>query len=173
MDPKRLARAIWRQYRVAVVLIALATCALTFALFSVGGSEEPAPRAEGRQILNRIWFDRYPESVRDDLSVWIFLGGGIGVYQTGSAFRAGFDVFDFERRGQTLDMRFLHDSARAELEFTIEKCDELPPFDLCLSLPNAPRGQSRYYSFDFGEEMESSIPWSRRLMAQARAHAIQ
>jgi hypothetical protein len=167
-----LFKAVWQQHKVATICTSLA---LVLGAAALGTwSSEPAPEERPtRLLLNRVWFDRVPESNRDDVGLWIWLAGGIGIYQQGSAYRASMDIFEFERNGRGLAMSFLHDGAAHNTEFTIEACDELPPFDLCLTLLEAPRGRNRYYSFGATEDMAEHIPWSTRVMAAARAHASQ
>lgn len=171
---KLLLPAIWRHHKVAVLCSVLALALGSAALVSwTGGDEAQVAERPARLLLNRIWFDRMPETNRDDVAVWIWLAGGIGIYQHGSAFRASMDIFEFERSGHSVAMSFLHDGEAASTEYTIESCDEQPPFDLCLTLLTAPRGRNRYYSFGSGDDMSEQIPWSNRIMAAARAHAAQ
>jgi hypothetical protein len=124
-----------------------------------------------RAVLNRVWFDRYPHKATDEIKLWLFLAGGLGIYQQGSAYRASNDVFDFERSGSAIDLMFMHDRERAQLRFQVTACDEQPPFTLCLDLPDAPRGPRRYYGFGDDEDMERHIPWGRKLLRAARSHA--
>jgi hypothetical protein len=124
-----------------------------------------------RAVLNRVWFDRYPRKATDEIKLWLFLAGGLGVYQEGSAYRSASDVFDFERQGETIELAFLHDRQKAQLRFQVTPCDEQPPFNLCLDLAGSPRGPRRYYGFGDEEDMAASIPWGRRLMRAARARA--
>jgi hypothetical protein len=120
-----------------------------------------------RLVLGRIWFDRLPKSRTEDVTVGIWFGGGIGLYDTGSAWRSTIDIFEFERRGDALDMTFLHDKKKSSVKFKITRCDEKPPFDLCLDLDNPPRGPKRLYGFSREDEGASKVPWSRDLF---RAH---
>jgi hypothetical protein len=170
---KPLFVSIWRLHKKALLLTLAAMLTIAGVLVSWGGSSEP-PRAEhrpARQLLNRVWFDRLPESNTDEFGVWIWLAGGVGIYQRGSGFRASHDIFEFERQGSAVSMMFLQDQEQVSTEFTIEACDEQPPFDLCLTLSNAPRERNRYYGFGANEDMAAHIPWSPRIMAAARAYA--
>jgi hypothetical protein len=54
--------------------------------------------AAPRDLLNRIWFDKLPEKRSDEVTIALFFGGGIGVFDTGSAYRASFEMFEFERK---------------------------------------------------------------------------
>lgn len=132
---------------------------------------EPAAEAAPRDLLNRIWFDRLPERRTDDVTIGVFFGGGVGVFDTGSAYRASFELFEFERRSSDLDLVFLHDKKRATVTYKVSACDEKPPFDLCLTLDGAPRGPKRLYGFAHDEEEAARVPWSRDLRESARARA--
>jgi len=144
-------------------LIAAAAGALSPRVDSAAGS----PRA----VLGRVWFDRYPDKATDEVQVWIWLGGGIGIHETGSYFRMSFDAFEFERQGDKLSMVYLQDKKKAETKFTVAACDEKPPFDLCLDLTDALGGRKRYYGFGDVDDMGSRIPWSRGLLRAAEARA--
>ncbi|MCC6557569.1 MAG: hypothetical protein IT372_31845 [Polyangiaceae bacterium] len=131
----------------------------------------PNPSANPRLILGRVWFDRYPEKRNEDVKIWIFLGGGVGLFESGSAYRSSFDVFDFERQGDKVSMTFLHDRKTAETKFTVRACDDRPPFDLCLDLQDSPRGPRTYYGFGSDDEMARRIPWGQAMMKSAEGRA--
>lgn len=133
---------------------------------------EEAPAADPRLVLGRVWLDRYPEKRTDDVDLWIFLGGGIGIFEHGSVWRSSTDFFEFERQGDRLLIRFLHDKKKAETKFTITPCQDRPPeFDLCLTLDESPRGRKRYYSWGSEQEMERRLPWGRALLRAAESRA--
>jgi hypothetical protein len=131
----------------------------------------PTARAAPRDLLNRVWFDRLPERRTDDVTIGIFLGGGVGLFDTGSAYRASFELFEFERRSADLDLVFLHDKKRGTVTYKVSACDEKPPFDLCLTLEGAPRGPKRLYGFSDDDDEAAKVPWSRDLRESARARA--
>jgi hypothetical protein len=156
----------------AALLVPLLALAITAGLVSgalLGGSEEPA--GSPRMILGRVWFDKYPEKRADEIQILIFLGGGIGLYERGSGYRAAFDIFEFERQGDRVLLTFLHDKKRAETKFTVQACDERPPFNLCLDLADSPRGPKRYYGFGDEDDMAREIPWSRGMLRAAESRA--
>lgn len=171
MRVQLLFTSLWRFHKKALLFTMAAVLSLAAALFAWPSEEPRATERPARLLLNRVWFDRLPEGPRDDLGVWIWLAGGIGIYQRGSAYRASFELFEFERQGHAVSMTFLHDQEQASTDFRIEECDEQPPFDLCLTLLTAPRERNRYYSFGAHEDMVEHVPWSRRILAAARAHA--
>lgn len=171
---KLLFVALWRHHRVATSLALAALLAAGAAVGWVGSSgDAPEAGGSGRRLLDRPWFERYPESSRDELGTWVWLAGGIGAYQQGSAWRGSFDVFEFERRGNAVDMRFLQDGEEARTDFAIERCDEAPPFDLCLTLRSSPRGPRRYYSFDDGDDFAAHLPWAADRLEEVRVRAAR
>ena len=131
------------------------------------GAMEPA--AAPRDLLNRIWFDNLPEKRTDEITIALFLGGGIGIFDTGSAYRSTFEMFEFERKSAELDFVLLHDKKRATVKYTITDCDEKPPFDLCLALEGNPRGPKKLYGFAYDEDEAARVPWSRDLREVAKA----
>ncbi len=149
----------------AVVAVAGAGGALS------GGSGEVAPDANPRLVLGRVWFDAYPEKATDNVQIWIWLGGGVGLYETGSVWRSSMDFFEFERRGDRLDILFFQDKKRFETKLTVAACDEKPPFDLCLTLDDPPRGPKKYYAFGNDEDLARGIPWAVAVKRAAEARA--
>lgn len=141
------------------------------ALLSGSSGEVEQDAGNPRAILGRVWFDRYPEKRIEDIQIFIFLGGGIGIYEKGSAFRSSFDIFEFERQGDKVAMTFLHDKKAAETKFTVSACDDKPPFDLCLDLQDSPRGPKRYYGFGDEEDMARTVPWGRAVLKAAESRA--
>lgn len=170
---KLLPRALWRAYPVTMALTAAALVAVGLAALTCGPTERCADTADrpARLLLNRPWFDHYPESTRDEVSLWIWLAGGIGLHERGTTWRTSFELFEFERHGSDVEMRFLQDGEEARTRFTVTSCDDLPPFDLCLTLDAAPRGPQRYYSFGGGDDLAAHVPWGPQLLESARARA--
>jgi hypothetical protein len=155
-------------------LLALALlCAVPLLALAVAGARStPADQAGSpRAVLGRAWFDRYPEKSTDEVQVWLWFGGGIGIHESGSYWRLSMDIFEFERQGDKLAMTYLQDKKTAETRFKISACDELEPFDLCLDLTDALGGRKRYYGFGDADDMVSRIPWSKNLLRAAEIRA--
>jgi hypothetical protein len=152
-------------------------CALPLLLIAVttGVAAQREPLGAPRAVLGRVWFDRLPDKATDDVQVWIWFGGGMGIHETGSYWRTAFDVFEFERQGDKLSMIYLQDKKTVETRIKITSCDEKPPFDLCLDLTSALGGRTRYYGFGDLDDMASRIPWSKGVLraAEARAEGTQ
>ncbi len=128
---------------------------------------EDGAAIDPRKILGRGWFDSLPQKRTDVIKLYFFGGGGIGIYEEGSSFRYSVDVFELERNANKISMTFLHDKKTAQVTFTITSCDELPPFDLCLDLPNSPRGPKRYYGFDDNDDYATHFQWLRGTIESA------
>src|SRR5271170_7214756 len=81
----------------ALCAVPLLVLAMAPVVAGVGARSEPL--GNPRAVLGRVWFDRYPEKAADEIQVWIWLGGGIGIHETGSYWRLSTDIFEFERQG--------------------------------------------------------------------------
>src|SRR3569623_1719069 len=97
-------------------------------------------------LIDRNWIDVMPKTERDKLHVYRFvptMGGG--VYQDRTIFKGTFELFKFAVDGDQLEFDLLetHDKVRSQFEIT--PVDGPEPFDLKLTIPNAPRGPRVYY----------------------------
>lgn len=149
----------------AVAAICLATVAVSY------GVHDSAPTTEPTEILNRLWFDRLPDKATDEYTMALFFAGGVGLYETGSRYRGAYEVFEFERRASDLDVKFFQDGRKMTARFKITKCDEKPPFTLCLDFENAPKGPKRLYGFSYEGEESKAVSWAKDLRASGRAKA--
>ena len=151
--------------RLALVFaVSLAAVGLSYGVRGVQPATEP------KEILNRIWFDRLPDTATDEYTIALFFGGGVGVYETGTRYRGAYDTFEFERRNSELDVKFLQDKRKLTARFTITSCDEKPPFNLCLDFEGTPpKGPKRLYGFSYADEESKAIPWAKDLRAAGRA----
>jgi len=156
--------------KVALAIAAVFVVGLAARHFTQRDEVEIEAR-DPRQILGRVWFDHLPKNRGDDVTIAVFFGGGIGLYDKGSAWRSTIDIFDFERRKDVLDMTFLHDKKSASTKFEIKACDDKPPFDVCVTFDDAPRGPKTLYGFAYDDEMERAVPWSRDILAAEKQRA--
>lgn len=169
-------RALRAHPMIAFFVLLGASLTLLVATMRAHYAEELASAAaveasEGRGILGRAWFDRWPDAPTTDIHLLIFLAGGIGVHEHGAQYKFALELFEFERQGKHLDVSFLHDGARAKVDFSIERCSDLPPFDACLRLHDDFRGPRTYYGFADDEELARRLPWTVGEMALARSRA--
>ncbi len=128
---------------------------------------------EGRALLNRAWFDRLPTSAKDDVDLWIFFSGGIGLTLSGSGYRWKTEIFDLERAKNRLELVALQDKATLRLGFEIKACDDKPPFDACLHLSEPLRGKKVLYGFVDEEEAAHHHAWLRDVHTRVQGYAIQ
>ncbi len=68
-------------------------------------------------------------------------------------------------------MTFLHDKKATTTKFSVKACDDKPPFNLCVTLDDAPRGPKTLYGFAYDDEMDRAIPWSRDIMQAEKSRA--
>jgi hypothetical protein len=129
----------------------------------------PETSAEGRAVLNKLWFDRLPSSAKDDFDLWIFFSGGFGIELKGSGYRWTTDTFDLERTNKRLELVALHDKKTTRFSFEIKACDDKPPFDLCF-VPSEPlRGNKVLYGFGDEEDAAHRFSWFRDARLHGRA----
>lgn len=154
-----------------------AAAAIGAAAFSSDEQDAPGqgalerPLDDPRKILGRGWFDSWPEKRKDNLRFFYFGGGGVGLYEEGSSYRYAVDWFELERQGDKITVKFLQDGVTTETKFTITRCDEKYPFDLCLDLASSPRGPRRYYGFDDDDDYATKTPWAEEMLREAKARA--
>ncbi len=172
----RLLRLAHRRPLAALALVAT-LLTLAVALVAAGriGSgaaplEEDAAK-NPRLILGRAWFDRMPEKRTDAVDLWIFFGGGIGIHENGSRYRATFEIFEIERQGSKLEIQYLHEKKKLTTSFTVEPCHDKPHFNLCLTLKDMPGGPLKLYGFEYDDDMDAAIPWGRSRLEAAKALA--
>jgi hypothetical protein len=142
-----------------------------FLLGRAARTIEPAEPKDPRSILGRVWLDKLPKNSRKDRELWIFLAGGLGIHEKGSWFRVTLDIFDFERQGNKITLTWLQDKKKAQSKFEIASCDDKPPFTLCLTLDDPPRGPSKLYSFSYDEDFDRAMPWAKDEIKIAEAKA--
>lgn len=176
---KLLAKTLWNHHRKATLGAVGAVTLLALVLTAVplgstcgsGVSRAPDDTTDARRsrlLLDRVWFDRYPEDARDEISIWIYISSGVGLYQQGSSYRASYDIFEFVRNDRDLELTFLQDEEEASTRFEVERCDEAPPFDLCLTLESPARGPQRYYGFSDESALSEHLPWAADDIEEAR-----
>jgi hypothetical protein len=137
----------------------------------VGCHSSEATSKDPKLILGRVWFSKLPKKRSDDCDVWIFLAGGIALYESGSFWRSSIELYEFERRGATLDIRALQDKKQLTTSFEIAATQDNTPFDITLSLKDSPRGPKKYYAFSHDEEMDAEIPWASGVRRAAEEFA--
>jgi hypothetical protein len=123
------------------------------------GDADPARGENPRLLLDRVWIDSKPEKHTDYMHALIVLSDApIGAFQKASAYHVELEIFEFTRDGAKVSLNFPQRDQRARFSYQIEKCDELPPFDLCLTLSANPwKGPRRYYGLSEQDEEERAL----------------
>jgi hypothetical protein len=153
-----------------LILILLLVAAAVWWLMRGRSSTEEADPARGENpslLLDRVWIDSKPEKHTDYMQAMIVLSDApIGAFQKASAYHMELEIFEFQREGAKVSLTFPQRDQRAKFAYQIEKCDELPPFDLCLTLSANPwKGPKRYYgASDQGNEERATGDLRHRLL---------
>jgi hypothetical protein len=100
-----------------VVALGAAGAGVRLAVAPGTGGEAAEGPVNPRTLIGRAWLDKYPETSRDEIGLFIFFGSGFGVYEHGSRYRAETDFFEFERQGDAVEITFLHDRVRHKTRF--------------------------------------------------------
>ncbi|MCK6544534.1 hypothetical protein L6R52_01565 [Myxococcota bacterium] len=96
--------------------------------------------ASGADLLaNRMWLERFPKEPRElvrGLSLTEVRARRVGVAAEASAFRAHFDLVEWDLDGSTLTVISKQDAVKTAFAVKIRRCaGEAPrPFDLCMDL---------------------------------------
>lgn len=156
-----------------LTLLGLGAAALAGAV-AIGAAalrSHEEPQTDPRALIGRVWFDSYPRRSTDNVKILIFFGSGFGLYEEGSAYRATMDFYEFERQGDSVWIKFKQDGKTAQSKFTISSCEEKYPFDLCLDIPDTPRGPKRFYGFGYDDDFAERVPWGPQMKRALEEHS--
>ena len=113
--------------------------------------------------------DRLPEKHTDYMQAVFVLGERpLGIFQKASSYDIRLELFWYGREGARLKYRFPQTDKKGDVTYRVVKCDDLPPFDLCLELNKNPwGGPKRYHGMrdDSGHERVATL--RRSLEGQA------
>ena len=133
--------------------MALVVVALLFAAWRlVGGGDDAPPAAAAAEdpklLYNRVWIDSKPERYVDYQQAFLILDfAPICMFQKASAYDVHLEICEHKGKDGVVDVFFPQTDRKARMRYKVSRCDELPPFDLCLDVkPNPWRGPKRYYS---------------------------
>ena len=108
--------------------------------------DAPAPSAERKLVLDRLWIDHIPKNDRDPVKVFIALTQEpVGVFQTASMWKGEYELFQFEMHGNELRAVFPQHRDKEVFTATGTHCKEAG-MDYCLELSGASRGAKKYVS---------------------------
>jgi hypothetical protein len=152
------------------MVLALALAGLV-VLFRGGGEEAAAPATSGDAdlIADRLWVDSKPERYTDYVNALVVIEDvPIGLFQKASAYHMVLEVFEYKRAGNKVALEFPQSGKKRSFRYTVTRCDDLPPFDLCLTVNENPwGGPRRYYSTRDGN---AAGPELEQLESRIRAH---
>lgn len=161
-----------RRFSFFVMLLVL-TGFFTFRWFL--GSNEPTRDEAPDLVYKRIWLERVPDSPTDYAhGLYLLSTPSAGVFQRSSAFDYHFELFRHDMDKNKLKMTFPQTNKTATVTITIKKCDDLPPFDLCLTLSENPwSGPKKYYGFFETEDESKAVSDAQRTLLVQLAEQAQ
>jgi len=108
-------------------------------------------------VFDRTWMTEVPERETDFLHGLVVLRAHpYGAFYKASSWRMEQEVFEYRTSDQTFDIRFPQSGRQAKLSTSVRRCDDHPPFDLCLTLDQNPwGGPTSFYGFLDDEEEEA------------------
>lgn len=155
------------------LLLPLLALPAYLVLRSLGGDAGTTRDEPPSMLYSRLWLEKVPDSPTEHIQgAYVLDTPALGMFQRASAFDYHIELFRHDQKGNKLDLSFPQTERTAKITFTIKGCEDLPPFDLCLTLSDNPWGGPKtYHGFrDAGDE-EKALPGQRRAMI-ARAGAL-
>lgn len=149
----------------------LAALVLALLVHVLGRGNDSAPPARGGEadlIADRLWVDSKPQRYTDYVNALVVIDDvPLGIFQKASAYHMILEIFEYKRAGNRVALNFPQTDTARRFRYTITTCDDLPPFDLCLTLNENPwGGPRRYYSTRDGQ---AASPALEALEARIRA----
>ena len=138
----RISRRLW-------TLGAAALVSTTLSCGSEADAEDPS------LIQGRMWVDKAPANATDRVQGIVMVPVvGRGAFSNSSRYDLHVEVFEYERDGTKVKLKFPQSDKTAEFSYSIKKCNE-KGFNLCLDLDKNPwGGPKRYYAKRGGSDGE-------------------
>lgn len=126
-------------------------------------------------LVDRVWVDSKPEKYTDYVHAALFLDyAPMGVFQKASAYHAVLELFEYKRNNHKVKVHFPQTDKSRGFSYKITTCDDLPPFDLCLSLSKNPwGGPKRYFSLRDPDQEDEVLGEVRDRLEAGAAAAVQ
>lgn len=156
-----LMQRLKKTHRAAVVvLVIIGLSASIWGVTALLSDDE----VDDELLFDRFWITSVPERDTDFThDLFVSRDYELGLFARFSNYRLEEELFEWERNGDQLRLRFPQEDRRASSSWQISRCDELPNFDLCLDLDENPwGGPRRYYgTSDDGDEEEGTALLNR------------
>ncbi len=155
-----------------LVLAVVAAATLLGLRLTRSDSADPGASGDEALIDGRFWVEGRPEKLTDYVHGAFFISrANLGIFERASAYDIRFEIFDLSRSGTNLKIFFPQTKKESKSTFTLKKCSDKPPFDLCLDLADNPwGGPKRYYGFEKPED-ERAMLGDRASRMRARVPA--
>ncbi len=162
-----------------VLLIILILLYLGWKYLWPGGGSVSSDQAKAEDpalLLDRVWIDSKPDKYTDYVHAALFLDDiPMGLFQKASAYHVILELFEFKRDGNQVRIHFPQTDKKKKFTYKVTRCDDLPPFDLCLTLSKHPwDGPKRYYGMREAEAEQQVLGDLRdRLELQLAQSAVR
>lgn len=148
-----------RLWIIVVVLIVIVLAVVLGVRRLLTGADEDAAL-----FFDRTWMTEIPEDRTEFVHGLVALEEhGIGAFFKASSYRLEEEIFEHEPDGRGLKIRFPQTGRRARFTYQVRRCDDHPPFDLCLTLSRNPWGGPRQLFGYLDEDEAGSRSAVRRL----------
>lgn len=137
---------------------------LAYAGYRTLGDTDSARDEPPGMLFSRLWMEKVPDKPTDYIQGAYVLGTpAVGMFQRSSAFDYHIELFRYDQSGNKLELDFPQTDKKAKISYTIKGCDDLPPFDLCLTLSDNPwGGPKKYYGFRDADDEAEHLPGARQ-----------
>jgi hypothetical protein len=142
----------------ALVLVVLLACTGLFVLWCRGGGR--AVVLEDPSLIDgRVWIEKRPDKLTEYVHSAFFLSRvNIGFFERASSYDLRLEVADITRQDTRLRVHFPQSGRDANITYELRACNDLPPFDLCLTVSENPwGGPKRYFGFSRPEDEAAQL----------------
>lgn len=155
------------------LLLPLLAVAAYAGVRALGDAPDAARDEPPAMLFSRLWLEKVPDKPTDYVQgAYVLDTPAMGLFQRASAFDYHIELFRHDQKGQKLDLAFPQTEKTAKITFSIKGCDDMPPFDLCLTLSENPWGGPKsYHGFRDADDESKALPGMREAMI-ARAGAL-
>lgn len=141
----------------------------------IAGDPGEARDQPPQKLFDRVWMEKVPDDPKDYLhGSYVLESQPFGLFQRSSAFDFHIELFQYDRDGNKLKLTFPQSEKQAKISYAIKSCDDMPPFDLCLTLSANPwGGPVKYYGFADLDDEAKALPGAREALAPQVAAAAR